>query len=157
MLKEILAITGKPGLFKIKVHNGKSLIVEDLESGKKFPVSMRDKVVSLGDIAMYTEEGEKPLGEILDIIYETEKGGKIDVKELVTSGGLKEKFAQYIPDFDKDRVRDSDIKKLFNWYNLLVSAGFNKFTEPEQEEGSSEETDKSEAKPEDKENKSSDK
>ena len=134
MLKEILAITGKPGLFRIKAHSGKSLIVEDLTSGKRFPVSMRDRVVSLGDIAMYTEEDDKPLGEILDIIYAKEKGGKIDVKTLVAEGNLKSRFAEYVEDFDRDRVRDSDIKKLFSWYNLLVEAGFDKFTEEKKEE-----------------------
>lgn len=129
MLKEILAITGKPGLFRIRSHSGKVLIVEDIENGKKFPVSMRDKVVSLGDIAMYTESEDKPLGEILDIIFEKEKGEKLDVKQLVNSGELKTKFEEFIPDFDRERVRDSDVKKLFSWYNLLVNAGFDKFTE----------------------------
>ena len=134
MLKEILAITGKPGLFRIKTHSGKSLIVEDIESCKRFPVSMRDKVVSLGDIAMYTTEDDKPLGEILDLIYVAEKGGSIDVKQLISEGKLKSQFEKYLPEFDKERVRDSDIKKLFNWYNLLVAAGFDKFTvEPEED------------------------
>ena len=150
MLKEILAITGKPGLFRIKAHSGKSLIVEDIESGKKFPVSMRDRVVSLGDIAMYTEGDDKPLGEILDAVYATEKGCKIDVKSLVADGKLKEQFAVYVTDFDRDRVRDSDIKKLFNWYNLLVDAGFDKFTEEEsnEEEGAPEEKESTESKAE---------
>lgn len=135
MLREILAITGKPGLFKIVAHSGKSLIVEDLTSGKRFPVSARDKVVSLGDIAMYTESDDKPLGEILDTIYAKEDGKQIDVKEIVASKGLKDKFAEYVEDFDRDRVHDSDIKKLFTWYNLLVADGFTKFTEePEKEE-----------------------
>ena len=130
MLKDILSITGKPGLFKIRSHNGRTLIVEDIQTGKKFPVSMRDKVISLGDIAMYQEDGEKPLGEILDTIYEIEKGEKLDIKQLVADGALKSKFEKYLPDFDRDRVRDSDVKKLFSWYNLLVSSGFDKFTAP---------------------------
>lgn len=133
MLKEILAITGKPGLFRIVSHSGKTLIVEDLQTLKKQPVSLRDRVVSLADIAMYTEDGEKPLGEILDIIYAKEKGGDIDVKALVSNSELKNRFETYLPDFDRDRVHDSDIKKLFNWYNLLVSKGFDKFTEEIQE------------------------
>lgn len=134
-MREILAITGKPGLFKIVAHSGKSLIVEDLTSGKRFPVSARDKVVSLGDIAMYTESDDKPLGEILDTIYAKEDGKQLDVKEIVASKGLKDKFAEYVEDFDRDRVHDSDIKKLFTWYNLLVADGFTKFTEePEKEE-----------------------
>ena len=133
MLKEILAITGKPGLFKIVSHNGKTLIVEDLQSKKRFPVSARDRVVSLGDIAMYTDSDDKPLGEILDIIYSNEKGEKINVKEVIATNGLKSQFEKYVADFDKDRVHDSDIKKLFSWYNLLVDNGFTKFTEEEKE------------------------
>lgn len=134
MLKEILAITGKPGLFKIVSHNGKTLIVEDMQSKKRFPVSARDRVVSLGDIAMYTDSDDKPLGEILDIIYSNEKGEKINVKEVIATNGLKSQFEKYVADFDKDRVHDSDIKKLFSWYNLLVDNGFTKFTEEEKKD-----------------------
>lgn len=134
MLKEILAITGKPGLFKIVSHNGKTLIVEDLQSKKRFPVSARDRVVSLGDIAMYTDSDDKPLGEILDIIYSNEKGEKINIKEVIATNGLKSQFEKYVADFDKDRVHDSDIKKLFSWYNLLVDNGFTKFTEEEKKD-----------------------
>lgn len=137
MLKEILAITGKPGLFKIVSHSGKTLIVEDISSGKRFPVSMRERVVSLGDIAMYTESEDKPLGEILNTIYAKEDGKKIDVKEVMAGDGLKAKFSEYIPDFDKERVHDSDVKKLFSWYNLLVDNGYTKFEEKEETEVSS--------------------
>lgn len=133
-MKEILAITGKPGLFKIISHSGKTLIVEDLVTGKRMPVSMRDRVVSLGDIAMYTEEDDKPLGEILDTIYAKTDGKSLDVKEILKGEGLKAKFEEFVPDFDKERVHDSDIKKLFSWYDLLVSKGFKKFTEEEKEE-----------------------
>ena len=129
MLKEILAITGKPGLYKIISHNGKTLIVEELSTGKRFPVSARERVVSLGDIAMYTESDDKPLGEILDIIYSKENGKPIDIKGVISGEGLKTKFEEYIPDFDKDRVHDSDVKKLFTWYNLLTGKGYTKFTE----------------------------
>lgn len=131
MLKEILAITGKPGLFKIVSHNGKTLIVEELGTGKRFPVSARERVVSLGDIAMYTESEDKPLGEILDAIFTKREGKEVDVKDLVVSKGLKESFENYLSDFDKERVHDSDIKKLYTWYNLLVKNGFTKFTEEE--------------------------
>lgn len=148
-LKEILAITGKPGLFKILAHNGRSLIVEDLINGKRFPISARDRVVSLGDIAMYTEEDDKPLGEILDEIYAKENGKELDVKEIMKAPGLKDQFAIYVPAYDRDRVHDSDIKKLFSWYNLLVKSGMTKFTEEKKEgeesektEGESEKTEK---------------
>lgn len=139
MLKEILAITGKPGLFRIVSHSGKTLIVEDLLTDKKFPVSMRDRVVSLGDIAMYTDNGEKPLGEILDFIFTAEKGKPLDIKEIAASVSLKGQFEKYLPDFDRDRVHDSDVKKLFSWYNLLVGKGFDKFTETQDEKKNNEE------------------
>ena len=132
MLREILAITGKPGLFKIVSHSGKSLIVEELTTKKKFPVSPRERVVSLGDIAMYTESDDKPLGEILDIIYEKEQGKELDVKGIISEVGLKAQFEKYVPDFDKERVHESDIKKLFNWYDLLVKNNFTKFTKEDQ-------------------------
>ena len=129
MLNKILAITGKPGLFKIISHSSKNLIVEDIISKKRFPVSLRDKVVGLGDIAMYTTSEDKPLGEILDLVYTNEKGQLIDVKQLIADKGLRDKFREILPDFDKDRVKDSDIKKLFTWYNILVNDGMTKFKE----------------------------
>ena len=150
MLREILAITGKPGLYKIISHNGKTLIVEELTSGKRFPVCARERVVALGDIAMYTESEDKPLGEILDTIYAKENGKKLDVKEIISGEGLKAKFEEYIPDFDKERVHDSDVKKLFSWYNILVDNGFTKFADKE-EKAEEKEEDKKET--EEKENK----
>lgn len=129
MLNKILAITGKPGLFKIISHSSKNLIVEDFISKKRFPVSLRDKVVGLGDIAMYTTSEDKPLGEILDLVYTNEKGQLIDVKQLIAEKGLRDKFREILPDFDEDRVKDSDIKKLFTWYNILVNDGMTKFKE----------------------------
>ena len=135
MLKKILSITGKPGLYKIISHNAKNLIVEEVGTGKRMPLSSRDRVVSLGDIAIYTNSEDKPLGEVLDLVYDYKKGGEIDIKALVANKGLKEEFSKMLPDFDEDRVRDSDIKKLFSWYNLLTKNGFDKFTEPEEEEG----------------------
>lgn len=129
MLKEILSITGRPGLFKI-ISQGKGiLVVEELGSGKRFPAHARDKVVSLGDIAMYTESGDTPLGEILDKVYAKYDGKKIDVKELVASKGLRSAFEAIVEDYDRDRVYENDIKKLFIWYNILIDNGFTKFAE----------------------------
>lgn len=129
-----MAITGKPGLFKIVSHGNKVLVVEDLTTKKRFPAHTRDKVVSLGDIAMYTDSGDKPLGEILDLVYAHNDGKVIDVKGLVKEGKLREEFEAVLPDFDKDRVYDNDIKKLFTWYNLLLSTGMTKFAEEKPEE-----------------------
>ncbi len=134
MLREILAITGKPGLYEIISHSNKMLLVEELGTKKRFPASARDKVVSLGDIAMYTESGDKPLGEILDLVYAHNNGEKVDVKALVKNNGLKDEFALVLPDFDRERVYPTDIKKLFTWYNILVDNGYTKFSEEKEAE-----------------------
>lgn len=140
MLRTILSITGKPGLFKIVSQGNRMLVVEDLISKKRLPIHARDKVVSLGDIAMYTNGDDKPLSEILDLVYANMKGEKIDVKALVASDGLRDKFAEILEDYDRERVYPSDIKKLFTWYNLLLDAGFTKFTEEDKEEAPAEGT-----------------
>lgn len=146
MLREILSITGKPGLFRLLSQGKGNIIVEELGTSRRFPVSAREKVISLGDIAMYTESGDTPLGEILDKVYARNEGKVIDVKPLSSKkGGLKEEFAAVVEDFDRDRVHDSDIKKLFQWYNLLVQAGYTTFTEPEEESGADEAEEKEEA------------
>ena len=145
MLRELLAITGEPGLFRIVSHGKNNLVVENVTTKKRFAVSARSKVVSLGDIAMYTDSEDKPLGEILDLVYEKNKGEKIDVKSLAKDGKLKEEFALILPDFDRERVYDNDIKKLFNWYNILVEDGMKKFTE-EKEPVKEEETPEEEKK-----------
>lgn len=131
MLREILSISGKSGLFKIISHGKKLIIVEDLTTKKRFPAMSRDKIISLGDISMYTDSGDKPLGEILEKTYAKFDGKEIDVKKLAAEGKLKETFGEIIEDFDRDRVYDSDVKKLFTWYNILTGAGITKFVEEE--------------------------
>lgn len=138
MLKEILSITGKPGLFRILTPGKRTLLVEDMVSKKRFPLGARDKVVCLGDIAMYTVGEDLPLDTILDRVYAVEDGKKIDVKAM-DNDMLRAEFAKAVEDFDRDRVYPSDIKKLFNWYNLLISEGFTKFTD-DKEESESQET-----------------
>ena len=133
MLRTIISITGKPGLFKILTQSTKTLLVEDITSGKRLPVGARDKVFSLGDIAMYTEGDDKPLSEILDLVYAHQDGKEIDVKGLAKNNALRDEFRAILPDFDEDRVYTTDIKKLFNWYNLLIGAGFTSFNEKEEE------------------------
>lgn len=132
MLKEILSITGKPGLYKIITPGKRTLLVEDLVSKKRFPLGARDRVVCLGDIAMYTVGEDLPLDKILDRVYAVEEGKRIDVKAM-DNDMLREEFAKAVEDFDRDRVYPSDIKKLFNWYNLLISEGYTKFTEEDTE------------------------
>lgn len=137
MLKTILSITGKPGLFKI-VTNGKNmLLVEDLISGKRYPAHSRDKIVSLGDIAMYTDEDDVPLSQVLENARKLYDGKSVDVKALQAGNELREEFGKVLPTYDRDRVYDGDIRKFFTWYNLLMQAGFTTFVEeaaPESDE-----------------------
>lgn len=135
MLREIISITGKPGLYKMIGHGNRRIIVEDITTGKRFPALERDKIISLGDIAMYTRSEDKPLGEILDLVYAHEGGKEIDIKALAADGKLRALFDEVLPDNDGERVHKSDIKKLFTWYNLLVASGMKKFTEEETPEG----------------------
>lgn len=144
MLREILSITGKPGLFKIVTPGKRTLVVEEMTTGKRFPLGQRDRVVCLGDIAMYTVGEDLPLGEILDRVYAVEEGKPVDVKPM-DNDLLRAEFAKAVADFDRDRVYPSDIKKLFNWYNLLIAQGYTKFTEDEQEEKAPEATETSES------------
>lgn len=141
MLKTILSVSGRPGLFRL-VNQGKNmLIVESLQNGKRGPVYAHDKVVSLGDIAIYTYNDEVPLGNIFESIKEKNEGKAVDVKALGGDEKVREYFATILPEFDEDRVYTNDIKKVFSWYNQLVAAGFEKFVEEEAEAASEEASD----------------
>lgn len=128
MLKKIISITGKPGLQKILSQGRGTLIVEDVETKRRFPVHSRDQVVSLGDISMYTESGDTPLGEIMQMLYEKTGGKPID-GDSMNSEQLHQSFGEVVTDYDRLRVRDRDIKKLYKWYNILLADGFTKFVE----------------------------
>lgn len=135
MLKSILSISGKPGLFKLISHSKNMLIVESLADGKRFPSHQRDRVISLGDIAMYTETDEVPLRDVLNKLKELENGAKCSVDPKADPDTLREFFAKVLPDFDRDRVYPSDIKKLIQWYNLLIASGNDDFSAPKEEAG----------------------
>ena len=125
MLETILAISGKPGLYKLVSRGNRSLIVETLDEVKKrMPAFATDKVISLADIAMYTDEGEVPLREVLNSLKKKEKGqlSAFDYKKA-SREELASYFAEILPNYDRDRVYPADIKKLVSWYNLLVKAG----------------------------------
>lgn len=122
MLKTILSVSGKPGLYKL-ISSGKNMvIVESLSDGKKMPVHARDKVVSLGDISIYTETDDVPLKEILVSMKQKENGEKATINTSAKPEELKKYFAEVLSDFDRDRVYPTDIKKVIGWYNLLISA-----------------------------------
>lgn len=135
MLETILAISGKPGLYKLVSRGNNNLIVETVDAQKKrFPAFAADKVISLADIAMYTDEKEVPLREVLNNI-KTKEGGK--VASIDYRKASKEELFTYLgevlPNFDRDRVYPADAKKLVQWYNLLVENGLDNFDETLQE------------------------
>ncbi len=133
MLKEILAISGRPGLYRLVKYGKNNIIVENIIDKKRGTASQRDKVISLADISMYTESGDKPLGEVLEAIkvkYDAKPLNAADYKE---PAALQEFFKGVVPDFDVERVYNTDIKKLVNWYNLLINNGFTDFLPKEEE------------------------
>lgn len=135
MKDTIIAVSGKPGLYKLVSRGNNNLIVEMVDpSHRRLPIFATDRVTSLRDTAMYTDSEDKPLMEILDAVCKKE-GGKVaslDYKKAHSSE-LREYFAEILPDFDRDRVHDSDIKKLLQWYNILVSNGITDFLDEEEQ------------------------
>lgn len=130
MTERFLSISGKPGLYRLVSQGKNMLIVENVATKKRGPAYNHDKVISLADVAMYTTEGEVPLYDVFAAIAEKNNNGPVDVKNLSDSE-LREYFAQYLPNFDRERVYTTDIRKLFQWYNLLVSNGVTQFKDEE--------------------------
>ena len=131
MIKTILSISGRPGLYKL-VNRGKNmLIVESLLDGKRFPAYAHDKVVSLGDISIYTEDEDIALSEVFEAIKEKHNASTVDVKKL-DDADIRAFFADVLPTFDQERVYTNDIRKVFAWYNILINAGITEFAEVEE-------------------------
>ena len=134
MLKTILSVSGKPGLYKMVSQGKNLLIVESLVDKKRIPTYARDKVISLGDIAIYTNDSEIPLHEVLNGIKKKEDGKKTAAElSKATPEDLRAYLAEILPDFDRERVYPTDIKRLISWYNILLDAGITDF-EPEETE-----------------------
>ena len=131
MLNSILAISGKPGLFKLVSQGKNMIIVESLLDKRRMPAYGSEKIISLGDIAMYTDEEDIPLRQVFKSIQTKENGAKIamDVKKAGNEE-LRAYLQEVLPNFDRDRVHTSDIRKLVQWYNLLVDNGLTDFEEP---------------------------
>lgn len=130
MIKGILSIAGRPGLYKLIQSGRGSLIVEQLGTAKRIPVQQRDRVISLADVAMYTNGDDVQLGDVLTSLSNVAGGKQVDVKQ-VENEGLRDFFAKVLPDYDRDRVHISDIRKLLSWYNQLIAAGITDFSNPE--------------------------
>ncbi len=131
MKQTILAISGKPGLYKLVSRAKNSLIVESLDdSHKRIPAFGTDRITSLADIAMFTESEDVPLMKVLASMRDLEEGkvSSLDYKKA-TPQELHEYFTKVLPEWDQDRVQNSHIKKLIQWYNILVKAGITDFEE----------------------------
>ena len=128
-METILSIAGKPGLYRLVSRGKQNLIVEALdETKKRLPAFSTDRVISLADIAMYTDAEDVPLWKVLKSVGEKSESKECSLNYKKASGKeLKEFFAEILPDFDRDRVHDSDIKKLIQWYNILVKNGITDF------------------------------
>ncbi|MFO7789523.1 MAG: DUF5606 domain-containing protein [Bacteroidota bacterium] len=118
-LEGILAIGGKPGLYKMISQARSSIIVESLETGKRFPAFASSQVSSLEDIAIYTKDEEKPLSEVFINIYELYDGGKT-ISHKSSKEEILEFMEKILPDYDRDRVHIGDIKKIIQWYHILI-------------------------------------
>ena len=139
MLKTILSIAGRPGLFRL-VNRGKNmLIVEAIATGKRTPAYAHDKVISLGDISIYTNEGDVPLGDVLEKVKDANNGASVDIKAIGDDQAVRDYFETILPTYDQEKVYTTDIKKLLTWYNLLLAAGITEFAEKEEEAPEAEE------------------
>lgn len=135
MKETILAIAGKPGLYKLVSHGKNNLIVEALDAThRRQPAFGSDRITSLNDIAMFTDEDDVPLTDVLESMKNVEGGKKSSVDYKKASGDeLREYFAKILPNFDRDRVQNSHIKKLIQWYNILIENGISEFKDAEAE------------------------
>ncbi|MDD6778140.1 MAG: DUF5606 domain-containing protein [Bacteroidales bacterium] len=134
MLKKILSISGKPGLYRLISYGNKIIVVEGLADKKRMPAYSNYKIISLGDIAIYTSGEEVPLGNVLDTIFKKYEGKALDPANYKTAEQLQEFFGDILPDYDRERVYNTDIKKVIQWYNILVNAGETNFLEEEKTE-----------------------
>jgi len=131
MKQTVLAISGKPGLYKLVSRAKNSLIVEALDdSHKRMPAFGTDRITSLADIAMFTETEDIPLMKVLAAMRDLEQGKPCSLNfKKASAAELHEYFSKVLPDWDKDRVQNSHIKKLIQWYDILVKAGITDFEE----------------------------
>ncbi len=133
ILKDILSISGEPGLFKFIAQGKNAIIVEHLETKKRSSAYSSAKVSSLEDIAIFTEKEDMPLGKVFDLIFEKENGG-VAIDSKSDPEKLKVWFEGILPEYSKDKVYTSDIKKLVSWYNILHNLNLLVKDEPKVEE-----------------------
>ena len=133
-LKDILAISGQPGLYKYVAQSMRGVIVESLIDGKRMNVSSNARVSALTEISMFTEGEDIALADVFTNIWNYTEG-KEAVSHKESANKIIEEFGNVLPDYDRERVHVSDMKKCFAWSNILVKAGFTEFKLPETAEG----------------------
>lgn len=136
-------MSGQSGLFKMVAESKNNIIIESLETLKRMPVHSTSKVSALEDIAIYTESGDVPLKDIFKAIFDKENGGTA-INPKSSANDLKVYFEKVVPEYDRDRVYISDIKKVLLWYNTLQSKGLLSFIESEEGKGDGNEQTESE-------------
>lgn len=129
-LEKILAIAGRPGLYRLVTQTRTGLVAESLTDGKKLSVGISNNVSVLSEIAIYTLEEELPLRAVFEKIQRKEEGKKASVDPKAGKLALEEYFFEVLPNYDEDRVYASDIKKVIQWYNLLLDNGITDFSDP---------------------------
>ncbi len=139
MLKKILSISGKPGLYRLISYGKGIIIVENVTDNKRMPAYTRDKIIALGDIAIYTDDTEVPLADVLTTIAEKYNSQVLDAKLYKSAAQLQQFFEEVLPNYDHDRVYNTDIKKIISWYNTLISAGITDFSIKSEEESAKQE------------------
>jgi len=122
-LQKILAISGKPGLFELKIQTRTGFVAESFLDGKKITVGMRSNVSLLSEIAVYTYNEEIKLAEVFKAIATKENDGATAISHKEDNSVLVNYFREVLPEFDEERVYPSDIKKIINWYNMLQPKG----------------------------------
>ena len=132
-LKDILAISGQPGLYKYVAQSMRGVIVESLTDGKRMNASATSRVSALTEISMFTEGEDIALADVFTNIWNYTEG-KEAISHKESADKIEAEFAKVLPEYDRERVHVSDMKKCFAWYNLLVQAGFTEFKLPEMEE-----------------------
>ncbi|MBR6929066.1 MAG: DUF5606 domain-containing protein [Bacteroidales bacterium] len=139
-LTKIVSISGKPGLYQVKSQTIGRIIVESVAEGKCVPAFARDRMSSLEEISIFSTDEDRPLKEVFKMIHE-KMGDKVDFDfKKASPDELREKFAEVMPDYDEDAVYPSDMKKVFQWYQMLMDKNLLDFTEEETETEATAET-----------------
>lgn len=141
--KDILAISGMPGLYRYVAQSTRGIIVESLSDGKRMNAAGTSRVSALSEISMFTEDEDIPLADVFTRMYAM-TGGKEGLSHKESPERIKAYFAEVLPEYDRDRVHVSDMKKALSWFNILVGAGITEFKLPDEAEETAEEPEKAE-------------